>query len=117
MQSISLHCPLCGSAITRSVYERVVGLWGERQKLEDKLHIQIKRLTDERHTLANERKRLRRDLQSKYRQKTKIEVTRGVARERGRAARLSQMIESKSNRIGDKTQTILDLKEHMRTRT
>ena len=117
MQSISLHCPLCGSAITRSVYERVVGLWDERKKLEDKLHVQIKRLTDERHTLANERKRLRRDLQSKYRQKTKIAVTRGVARERGRAERLSQMIESKSNRIRDMNQTILELKEQLRKGT
>src|SRR5207249_10811081 len=44
-------------------------------------------------------------------------VARGVGRERRRAERLSAMIQSKSDRIRDLNQTVLELKEQLRRGT
>src|SRR5437867_4731966 len=117
MASRSLHCPLCGSVIAQSVYERVVGLWTEREKLEESLRVQIGKLAKERLELSSQRKRLRKQLQTEYLRKTKDAVARGVGRERRRAERLSAMIQSKSDRIRDLNQTVLELKEQLRRGT
>lgn len=113
----SLRCPLCGSAISRKVYDRVTGLWDERRKLEAGLKARLAEAAAAKKDLLAERKRLRRELTKEFRQRVKEATEKGRMKERRRADQLAKAIERKTEQIEELSTTVRELREQLKKGT
>ncbi len=113
----SLRCPLCGSLLAKRTYERVVGSWDARKTYEEELRRKVADLRAAKRQLGLDRKRMERELRQRMNERVKSALARGVSKEKKRADKLAEMIESKTEKIQDMNRTIRELQEQLKKGT
>ena len=118
MGSLSIfRCPLCGSALARKRYYEIIGVWEERQKLENSLKQELSRLRQERARLREENKRVRTEMRAAMAKAVKHAAEKAKETEKRRAERLSTMIQGKTQQIQLLTRKVKDLQEQLKRGT
>lgn len=113
MKASKEPCPLCGSLLPLSKFNKIIGRWEGQIRLEKKLKEQLQKVRMERTEFLIKTKQLKKE----NKQAVKEAKEEGRKKEKARAERLSKMIQRNLQTIEDKDKTIKELKEQLQKGT
>ena len=95
MTTTTYNCPLCKQAVSRELYENIMGTWKEKEALLSKLREQQKRLREKELQLADSFKKKAAQLQKNLSEKTRKEMERQAAVHKAQLAKQRQDLEKR----------------------
>lgn len=110
------RCPLCSQEVKKEIYDRITGLWKERQRVEAELRQKAKRLLERENTLkeafAREKKRIAAQQRSRYESRLALQKRRVMEQvrqqrkvlaeeRRGLAAEFDKKLAAETKRIAE----------------
>lgn len=87
----SLLCPLCNQPVTKKLYEKITGIWIEKQKAQEKIKAKLKKVELQRLKLEKTFREKEKTLSEKYKKQAAIELARktGILNEKSKKLALA----------------------------
>ena len=94
-------CPLCKSGLKKGVYEKILGIWAERQNIEKDLKLKLEKFNQDKKIWERDKKETERQVEIKIKKKYDLEKQRDIikAKKEGQAEAKKEALKIAEDKI------------------
>lgn len=116
-KSKSFKCPLCGSLLSEVNYYKIIGIWDEKVKAEERIRKELEEAKRQKKLLIEQLNLEKKKLAREKALAIKEGIEKGKQKERARATKLAKLVEIKSAELQNAQKKIKELERHLREGT